>query len=152
MSELECLFIYLRNFIHYLFLTPYSVFCPFFYQMFFSMFYEFCCCCYLFIFTNHSFIAHYSSDSQFQSTCMHLCGCSFPTQQAILLYQLGILSFNSILPLSTQRQHQILQVEGSDYPCLPRCQSQVQVAIWAFDPPTTDWRFQRLPLWVWLIL
>ena len=32
--------------------------------------------------------------------------------QAILLHQLGVLQFNSVLTLSTLRQHQIIQFKG----------------------------------------
>ena len=40
-------------------------------------------------------------------------GEQFPQHQETLLHQQGVLQFNSLLTLSTWREHQILQVQGS---------------------------------------
>ena len=45
--------------------------------------------------------------------CVCVCVCVvFLYHQAILLHQLGVLQFNSVLTLSTLRQHQITQFKG----------------------------------------
>ena len=64
-----------------------------------------------------------------------------PHHRAILWHQTGVVQFNSILTLSTWRQHQIPQVKGSVLQdCAPcshphfRQQSQVQIVTFFFSP------------------
>ena len=92
-------------------------------------------------------------------------GLGFQHIQAVLGYQQGVLLFNSVLTLSTQRGHQIPQVKGLVHKTDPtpppthtyslslsRCRSQVQIIITcASDWPAIERRFQQPPPWVQLI-
>ena len=55
----------------------------------------------------------WGSWTQFLHVCFGVVGGAPTQQQAILRHQQGIREFNSILMLSTQRQHQTPQVKGS---------------------------------------
>ena len=64
-------------------------------------------------------------------TNSNVCGVggrgSPPTNKQFLGHQLGVLQFNSILTLCTQRQHHTSQVKGSVPQDCPHCRCQQQV-------------------------
>ena len=75
-----------------------------------------------------------------------MCGDCFPTPSNSLQHRLGVLPFNSILTLSTRKQHQIPRVKGSvprdclSLPLLPpltyfRCHSKAQGVTCASNQP-----------------
>ena len=68
------------------------------------------------------------------------------TNKQFLGHQLGVLQFNSILTLCTQRQHHIPQVKGSAPQDCPhcRCQQQVWVVAYASEQLAVSRRFPRL--------
>ena len=67
-------------------------------------------------------------------------------------YQLGVLHLGSILTLSTQRQHQAVQLTDCCTPLSPpqdaRCKAGCYLCFW---PTGLLISFSRLPSWVWLI-